>query len=361
MIARRTVLFQPLNHIGMGHINRLAVIALALQELDQSIRTPFVVEESSDVMLDARELPYIPFPSSNSMSHGGAWSGWTNDERYSLQQQLSQTILQAVVPQVVVFDCLAIPAFADAVLTSGIPVVFCLREMRSLREYLPRVRDLLDRARLILIPHPQGTFALPEDLAAKCRFVGEIARVGRALSTRERDRDAPHILISGGGGGYPGTVQFYNLALKATAKLREHHAGLKAQLVTGPLFRDWSVLEPSDGISVVPFDPDMTSLFADADLVICQGGYNTVAELAQLQTRTVLVPAEREWDDQFARSERVMREQQNFRVFRDKTPAELANLAAEFLCERIAKTLVTAPDGGVRAARLIYEIANSRA
>jgi predicted glycosyltransferase len=356
----RTVLFQPLNHIGLGHINRLAVIALALHDLDDGIRTPFVVEESSHALLDARALPYIPFPSSSCMSNGGAWSAWTTDERYSFQQKLSRAILQAAVPRVVVFDCLPIPAFAEAVMTSGIPIVFCLREMRILGDYLRTVRDLLDRAQLILIPHPQGTFAVPQDLAAKCRFVGEIARVGPVLSTRERDRDAPHILISGGGGGYPGTVEFYNLALKATAMLREHHAALKVQLITGPLFRDWRLLEPSDGIRVVPFEPDMTALFDDADLVICQAGYNTVAELAQLQTKTVLVPAEREWDDQFGRAERVTRRQQSFRVFRGKNPAVLADLAGEFLHLQIPRTAVARPGGAIHAAKLIHEIVTDK-
>jgi hypothetical protein len=40
MSAQRTVLFHPLNHIGLGHINRLSVIALALREIDKNIRTP---------------------------------------------------------------------------------------------------------------------------------------------------------------------------------------------------------------------------------------------------------------------------------------------------------------------------------
>jgi len=358
MTAQRAVLFQPLNHIGMGHINRLSVIARALHELDDAIRTPFVVEGGAHVLLDALDLPYVPLPSGNSMSNGGAWSDWTKDERYSLQQQLSRAILLSIAPQVVVFDCVPVRAFADAVLASDIPVVVCVREMRSLRDYLPTVRDLLDRASLIVIPHPQGTFTLPEELAAKARFVGEIARVGRGLPTRERPHNAVQVLISGGGGGYPGTVEFYNLALKATQKLRARHPTLQAQLITGPLFREWGLLERIEGVSIVPFAPDMPSLFADADLVISQAGYNTVAELAQLQTKTVLVPAQREWDDQFARAERTLRGQQNFRTFRGNTPAELANLAADFLRERIPKTLVAPPDGGIAAARLIYEIAS---
>ena len=57
MSAQRTVLFHPLNHIGLGHINRLSVIALALHELDNNVRTPFVVEEAAHVLLDAFSLP----------------------------------------------------------------------------------------------------------------------------------------------------------------------------------------------------------------------------------------------------------------------------------------------------------------
>ena len=71
-----------------------------------------------------------------------------------------------------------------------------------------------------------------------------------------------------------------------------------------------------------------------------------MAELAQLQTKTVLVPAAGEWDDEFSRAERMVREQQTFRVFRGNTPAELASLAAEILTEWVPNTSVTAPPGG---------------
>lgn len=98
------------------------------------------------------------------------------------------------------------------------------------------------------------------------------------------------------------------------------------------------------------------SLFANADLVICQAGYNTVAELEQLGTKTVLVPADRQWDDQFARAERMLRERNNFCVFRGKTPDELAGAADAFLGELIERVEATKPSGGMNAARLIYQI-----
>jgi hypothetical protein len=66
------------------------------------------------------------------------------------------------------------------------------------------------------------------------------------------------------------------------------------------------------------------------------------------------VPAQRQWDDQFARSDRIAREQRNFRVFRGNTPSELAQQATELLCEHIAKTVVAGANGGIKTARLIY-------
>ena len=80
----RTVLFHPLNHIGLGHINRLSVIALALREVDKNIRTPFVVEEAAHVLLDALGLPYVPLPSSHAMNDTAAWEAWSDSERFAV-------------------------------------------------------------------------------------------------------------------------------------------------------------------------------------------------------------------------------------------------------------------------------------
>ncbi len=356
MRMQRTVLFHPLNYIGLGHINRLSVIALALRELDNNVRTPFVVEESAHVLLDALGLPYVPLPSSHAMSDGAAWAAWTEGERFALQVQISRSILSNIAPQLVVFDFLPNPTFADAVMKSQVPIVLCLREMRDLASYLAFACDLLKHVSLILIPHPTGTMRLPEELAAKSCFVGQIARQATRIAVTERDPASPRIVISGGGGGYPGTVEFYNLAMKAIADLRGRYPAIRAQLIAGPLFRDWLLLQPVDGITLTAFEADTNSRFAEADLIICQAGYNTVAELEQLGIKTLLVPAARQWDDQFARADKMMREHRNFRVFRGKAPAELANLAAELLCERMPKTVMSGAEGGIKAARLIYQM-----
>jgi UDP-N-acetylglucosamine:LPS N-acetylglucosamine transferase len=138
--------------------------------------------------------------------------------------------------------------------------------------------------------------------------------------------------------------------------LRQRYPALVAELIAGPLFRDWRLLRPVDRISMIPFEPNIASMFAEANLVIRQAGYNSVAELEQLGTKTILAPAERQWDDQFARAEGIARERKNFRVFRGKTSAELADQAAELLCEHIPNATATGAYGGIKAAQLIYEM-----
>jgi UDP-N-acetylglucosamine:LPS N-acetylglucosamine transferase len=336
-------------------MNRLSVIALALREIDPKVRTPFVVEGASHVLLDTFALPYVPLPVSYAMSDRSVWTAWTETERLSLQLQIAQSILKSIGPQAVVFDCLPTPVFSQVVIESGIPIVLCLREMRDLARYLAEVCGLLKYVKLIIVPHPQGAFLLPENLAVRTCFVGQVARPV-VRKKHIPDPEQPNIVITGGGGGYPGTVDFYNLALLAVADLRKRASRLKAQLITGPLFRDWHLLRLVENISLLPFEPDMPSRLAESALVICQAGYNTVAELELLGPRTILVPAERQWDDQFARAERVSRGRSNFCVFRGKTATELSSLASDVLSAEIPTVSPVKADGGMKAARLIYEM-----
>jgi len=349
-----TVLFQPLNHIGLGHMNRLSVIALALKDIDANVRTPFVIEGSSHLLLDALGLPYIPLPDSHSMS-AGRWVDWSDRERSSLQSCMSRSILESIAPQIVVFDCLPSPTFAEAVIDCEIPIVLCIREMRELHRYLEEVSGLLEHVDRIIIPHAPGTFNLPGRLSSIACCVGQIARSIRNRS-KVQNLQGRRVLIAGGGGGYPGTVEFYNLAVQSIAELRRHCHSIKGHLVTGPLFSDWHRLRLKEGITLSPFEPDWPSKGAESDLVICQAGYNTVAELELLGTKAVLVPAEREWDDQFARAEHVSRRCQRFRTFTGTKSSELSQIASDLLSEDIPDCAAPLADGAAKAARLIYAL-----
>jgi predicted glycosyltransferase len=323
MNGSRTILFNPPNRLGLGHINRLSAIALALRELDASVRLLFAIEGSGHVLLDALSLPYLPLPSSHALYETDAWNGWTRPLRSKLQLSLANAVLKSAGADVVVIDCFTSAPFALAAIEQRIPIVLCLREMKNLAAYVHLIDDFLPHIRMVLIPHERHRFEVPKELAAISRFVGQIARPRRQAHEASAGRVLKQIVISGGGGGYPETVQFYNLALQAVAGLRRRIPELNCLLVTGPLFQEWEQLQLRDGIRIVPFDPDLESRFATADLVICQAGYNTIAEIERSAQRAICIPAARDFDDQDARADDLAGRRSNFVVFRG-TPAELA-------------------------------------
>jgi predicted glycosyltransferase len=355
-----TVIFQPPNHIGLGHINRLAAIAIALQEMQEPIRSVFVVEGSGHVLLDALNFPSLPLPSEHALFETGYWNCWSAGERSNVSRKLSRAILRAVRPQLVVFDCFPNPAFARAVFEKGIPTVLCLREMRDVKKYLSCMDRLLTQITHLLIPHDPGAFELPAAIRIKSRFVGEIVRPLGRKHEKPLKTPGQQVVISGGGGGYPGTVSFYNLAIKALTELQRLEPLLAGRLITGPLFQDWSTLQLEAGVSVTPFEADMLGAFSTADLVISAAGYNISAELEQVAAQAILVPAERQWDDQCARAARLARKYSRFRVFTGSSPHDLARLAQEALQDK--KTISTVPsiNGARKAAEIISSVFGNR-
>jgi predicted glycosyltransferase len=167
---------------------------------------------------------------------------------------------------------------------------------------------------------------------------------------------APHVVITGGGGGYPGTVAFYNLALEACARLRTSLPAIEPVLVSGPLFHEWLDLRLVDGVRLLPFDPHLNGRIAAADLVICQGGYNTLAEIAALGVPALCVPAERQSDDQFERARDMT--SPIMTCYTGTDPRAMADLAIALLQTRPARsraTVVTTPGAGI-AARLLLDV-----
>ncbi|MBZ5520649.1 MAG: hypothetical protein LAP21_00110 [Acidobacteriia bacterium] len=353
MNADPVVLFQPQNHVGLGHINRLSAIAFALRRIDPGIVTPFVVEGAAHVLLDVLGLAYVPLAASHQMNVTEGWAAFSKTQRSALQLEVARAILRGLRPRVVVFDCFPNIEFASAVLEQKLPVVLCLREVKDWPNFLKRLTGLLDHVTQILIPHEAGSFELPEMIREKSLFVGEVTRPVASASQAARNAGR-RIVINAGGGGYPGTVEFYNLAIQAVAELRRADARIDAHLIAGPLFNDWTRLKLADGVTVTPFAASTADIFAAASLVVCQAGYNTVAELRQLNVKTVLAPGQRVWDDQFSRARKTASECSRFRAFEGTSHIELAEMMRSTLDSSLSPQVERRmPQGAQRAAEYL--------
>ena len=359
MSVQPTILFHPPNHVGLGHINRLSAIAIALRQRRETVRSIFVVEGAGHALLDALGLPFVPLPSSHALYETECWTSWSERERLTLPEEVSRAILRSINPQLVVFDCFPTQAFATAVFERKIPVVLCLREMQDLRKYLSHVRGLVEQVALILIPHEVGAFEVPKEIKMKSRFIGQIVRpFGTGMGPPSRPKHL-QVIITGGGGGYPGTAIFYNLAMKALMELQRDIPTITGRLITGPLFQDWAQLELGSGVTVTTFEPDTLGAFSAVDLVVSAAGYNTSAELEQTGVRTILVPAERLWDDQYARANRLARRYSHVRTFSGSSPLELARVMLDVLQETTVVHSGNSSAGSCKAAELLCSMLES--
>ena len=320
------ILFHAINGIGLGHISRLRAIALAIRERQTDLPLLFAVEGDGHGLLESVALPYVTFPSASRFE--SATEPWLKTIRGPLLGSMAAAIVDATKPRLIIFDCLPNPAFLAAAGRKNIPVAFCVRKTKDMDEYFERLRPVLEQARIIIFPHDSDELEVPSEFRAKSKFVGTIVRQTETVAGHREQRE---IIISGGGGGYPGTVVFYNFALEAIAKCNQKNPKLLASLVTGPLFREWSQLKPVSGVQIIPFDPEIDKRFAAASLVICQGGYNTVAELTALGVPVICVPATRRFDDQYLRARKTAETHEQFFVWENTDSDALAAFILDVL------------------------------
>jgi predicted glycosyltransferase len=353
--SQRLMLFHAVNHVGLGHLSRLTAIALGIRERAPGIPILFLVDGASHGILEAAHLPFLALPPND---FDKSIDGPVTDKIRRLVSSFAASIVQTLHPNLIVFDCFPHRALTFAARQYGVPFAICIRKMKNMSLLSERFIDLLETAELIIFPHTPDEIEveIPKQLMSKTHFVGTIVRPFRAASEASTTGKV-RVVISGGGGGYPGTVNFYNSALAAFAMCRREIPGLSGLLVTGPLFGDWRQLEPVEGIHIIPFDPDLLSVVKDADLVVCQAGYNTVAEIKALDVPAICVPADRAADDQHERAALAALRGSQVRSCVAPDASILARMMIEIL-RSPRKTVANpiCPTGGGRAAELLLAL-----
>ena len=305
-------------------------IAIAIRAKAPSIRLPFLVEGGSHLLLETASLPYLSLPTDETLYNTETWASWPIEERQTIILKVAESIIRQMKPNLILFDTIPCLGVLTAAAACEVPVAICIRKGKDMTKYfalMDRYHRQLKYLKLIIIPHRPDEVAVPDHLRSRTRFVSQIVRPRPTTSIERRYPDNFKIVvIAGGGGGYPNTVDFYNLALASFKSCRARNPNMIGILITGPLFQDWQKLSLVDGIRVIPFDPDMATTLASADLIICQGGYNTIAEVTSVARPAICVPAERTVDDQFERAEQAASSHSSFHVCRIPKPNNLAEL-----------------------------------
>jgi predicted glycosyltransferase len=347
-VAHR-VLFQIRNRRGLGHMMRGLNIARALRQLDSAV----------DVLFYMRTPPAEGF--------------WTDDFRHVIERDpdgLSRwpEVLADFHPDVIVYDTM-LPKDPSAE-----PVVNSARYVYIMRKCLPdKQRTIFANPFLrcmdaVIVPHvpEQFGYALPEAIREKTSYVGPIVRLPdsgaqAALKAAYGIGNGDFLLTSTvGGGGFEAQADaFFATVFDVHRRLGSAIGRLKHLVVQGPNYR--KTLKPLDDMTVIAFEPEMINLLAISDLVIAEGGYNTVNEIRITRTPAIFLPSERGNDDQEERVRALERAGLGFvsmplesaavaarvlELFRN--PSRLRAIRARYASDR-------APLGNQEAARIILE------
>ncbi|MCI0372505.1 MAG: glycosyl transferase [candidate division NC10 bacterium] len=360
-MSRPPILFYCQHLLGLGHVQRGALLARALVKAGE--RVLFVAGGLPVPGLDlggAEEIPLPPLTAADEAASTLALpDGTLPDQRYLADRQARLlALLSRYDPAVVLLELF--PFGRHALSFELVPLLLALTDDRrrrrgaaprvavSLRDLvvskknqpwyeatvLAVVRQWVDRVLVHGSPDViplSRTFGLADRLGDTLLYTGYLCASPTRLS---RATPRGEVVVSGGGGRVAGPL--FRTAL-AARPMCPASAALPWRLLTGPYLPDAlraeletlaAGLGPVAGRPAVvleTFRDDFPGLLQGAALSVSQAGYNTVLDVVASGVRAVVVPYEGSGDEQPVRA-RILAERGLLKVVAESelSPARLA-------------------------------------
>ncbi len=393
-MSRPPILFYCQHLLGLGHVQRGALLARALAKSGEHVL--FVAGGLPVPGLDVGGAEMVPLPpitaADDAASALALPDGYPPDPSYLVERRTRLlALLSQYDPALVLLELF--PFGRHAFSFELVPLLLAVADDRrrrgqaaprvvvSLRDILVSknnppwyeatvlavVRQWIDR---ILVHGSPDVIPLSQTFRLADRLGGTLVYTGYVATSSPRQQvaaPAGEVVVSGGGGRVAGAL--FRTAL-AARPLCQAAVALPWRLITGPylpeelradLKRQTAALEPVAGRPAVVlerFRDDFPSLLRDAALSVSQAGYNTVVDVVASGVRAVVVPYEGSGDEQPLRA-RVFSERGHFKAVpeADLSPGRLA----EAMQEALAAPPVPAPlrlnlDGASRSAEILTEM-----
>jgi predicted glycosyltransferase len=144
---------------------------------------------------------------------------------------------------------------------------------------------------------PITAYGMSDAAAARSSFCGYLAPLppvrSRETVRRELQANGRQLVVVSVGGGHDGGP-----LLRAYLEGLRDRSGppITSYIVTGPLLPESELRELQNladgvpGIRLVTFDADFAAAVRAADVVVCMGGYNSVAEAVHFGKQPIIVP-----------------------------------------------------------------------
>jgi predicted glycosyltransferase len=179
-------------------------------------------------------------------------------------------------------------------------------------------------------------YGFPESVVRKTVYCGYLKR---PTVSAKRSEGSPRILVTtGGGGDGSDLIEAYLSGLSTLPR----NVALHSTVIFGPQMqqeRRLDLLRRFDymtDVNFLEFEADITSLYAESDVVVSQAGYNTVCELLSFSRKAILVPRAEPVREQLIRA-RLLAERGFFEYL------EPRDLTSETLISKVLESLKTSP------------------
>jgi len=314
-LARPKILLYSHDTFGLGNIRRTLLLA---EELSGQYPGAAVLMVTGSQMVHSFRIPdgvdYIKLPCLDRVDaeryEPRFLRSWSEEVKRTRSAILEKSVL-GFEPDLMIVD--KRPAGVDGELADTLEKI---RRKRLPTKLVLGVRDILDepeRTRRTL--QSNGSFktierfydevwvygsqsifdtvkeyGFPERVAALTRFCGYLKR---PTAPRTRSAGPPHVLVTTGGGG-DGTAMIETY-LEGLASLPRNVA-LRTTVVFGPQMSEGARLRVRErfgylaDVTFSDFEPDLTRLYSESDIVVSMAGYNTVCELLSFGHHAILVP-----------------------------------------------------------------------
>jgi predicted glycosyltransferase len=388
MTARVLIHVQHL--LGIGHLQRAAAIAGALQEMGArvTLATGGAAVPQVESALAERGVAVVRLAAARSAdalfsqlvdeNSAPIDDAWRERRRDAVLRLFAETQPDVLLTEMFPFGRRPfrfelLPLLEAARARSRRPLVACsVRDILVTKDKPGRAEEMAATARkfydLVLVHSDpklvpfEATFPRAAEIQDLLRYTGYVTEARADPS--EHARDGGEILISAGGGAVG--LPLLQAALEARALSAQRQRPWR--LITGGNLpeEDFAALQAragaENGIVVERFRADFKALLARCRVSVSQGGYNTVLEILASRTPAVIVPfAEGAESEQTDRA-RLLAAKDLLRLLpaSDLSPTRLAaeiDQAAELQMPRIAIDL----DGAGRSAALLLEAVARRA
>jgi len=298
------ILFSASNGLGLGHLNRLLSLALAIRNSEPNHEILFLTNSEAGPFPE--EFPFftIRIPGKSRAKKSGL-------TLKSYLQTVRPIFWQAVAsfdPHVIVVDTFPEGPEGElrAILEWPIRKVFIFREIDPDRWPEDHFKSLLSPFHKILVPHHPDEVPLPPFFGTdpRVQFIGPVTAPvpvhsrGEARDLLGIDED-PTFLVTLGGGGDPDSLL---LSHKVSDFLKNRKVSFR--VATGPLARiPLNQDFPREKmLSLWPLKPWLGAF----DGIVSSGGYNTFHEVIEAGIPALFIPFQRALDPQKNRISRAV-------------------------------------------------------